>query len=156
MGPFFALAVEYDLPVLVHSGGLAGPSRKFQIAQGHTEIFQEVLMRHPGLRLYLENAGFPFLEETVALLYRYPGVYVDVSTITWIVPRPMFHRYLRGLIDAGLSKRIMFGSDQMEWPETIGLAIEAIESAEFLTADQRRDIFYNNAARFLRLERSGQ
>lgn len=48
----------------------------------------------------------------------------------------------------------MFGSDQMHWPETIGRAVDAIESAEFLTAEQKRDIFYNNAARFLRLDAS--
>jgi len=47
----------------------------------------------------------------------------------------------------------MFGSDQMWWPETIGMAIKAIESAEFLTAEQKRDIFYNNAVRFLRLKK---
>ena len=63
----------------------------------------------------------------------------------------MFLGYLRGLVDAGLTKRVMFGSDQMAWPETIGVAIKAIESADFLTPDQKRDIFYNNAARFLRL-----
>jgi predicted TIM-barrel fold metal-dependent hydrolase len=45
----------------------------------------------------------------------------------------------------------MFGSDQIIWPETMRVAIEAIESATFLTAEQKRDIFYNNAARFLRL-----
>ena len=45
----------------------------------------------------------------------------------------------------------MFGSDQMVWPEAIGLAIVGIESADFLTEAQKRDIFYNNAARFLRI-----
>ena len=54
-------------------------------------------------------------------------------------------------MEAGLGKRLMFGSDQMWWPETIDLAIDAIESAPFLTEEHRRDIFYNNAARFLRL-----
>ncbi len=83
-----------------------------------------------------------------------PNVNVDVSTITWLIPRPTFQRYLRGLIDAGLGKRVMFGSDEMEWPETIGLAIDGINSADFLTPEQKRDIFYNNAARFLRLENS--
>jgi hypothetical protein len=39
----------------------------------------------------------------------------------------------------------------MIWPETLGVAIEAIESATFLSAEQKRDILYNNAARFLRL-----
>jgi uncharacterized protein len=36
------------------------------------------------------------------------------------------------------------------WPDAIGGAIEGIESADFLTEEQKRNIFYNNAARFLR------
>jgi hypothetical protein len=45
----------------------------------------------------------------------------------------------------------MFGSDQMVWPEALEHAIRAIESAEFLSEQQKRDILYENAARFLRL-----
>jgi predicted TIM-barrel fold metal-dependent hydrolase len=46
----------------------------------------------------------------------------------------------------------MFGSDQMIWPDAIGLAINGIESAGFLSEAQKRDIFYDNAARFLRVD----
>jgi predicted TIM-barrel fold metal-dependent hydrolase len=152
--PIYSLAEELDVPLLIHCEGIAGPSPKFRISDGNPLLLEEVLKRHPKLRLYVENAGWPFLEEIIALMYRYPQVYVDLSTITWIIPRPTFHSYLKGLIDAGLSKRLMFGSDQMWWPETIGMAIEAIESAEFLTAEQKRDIFYNNAVRFLRLKKA--
>jgi predicted TIM-barrel fold metal-dependent hydrolase len=60
---------------------------------------------------------------------------------------------LSTLIDAGLGSRVMFGSDQMNWPDTIDDAVDAIQSAQMLTAEQKRDIFYNNAARFLRLQR---
>lgn len=66
-------------------------------------------------------------------------------------PRKGFHAYLRRLVEAGYGKRVMFGSDQMVWPEAIGMAVEAIEAADFLTREQKADIFYNNAARFLRL-----
>ena len=45
----------------------------------------------------------------------------------------------------------MFGSDQMVWPGVIERAVAVIEEAPFLTAQQKRDILYNNAARFLRL-----
>ena len=38
-----------------------------------------------------------------------------------------------------------------EW-ESIGMAIDGIESASFLTEEQKRDIFYHNAVRFLRLD----
>jgi predicted TIM-barrel fold metal-dependent hydrolase len=45
----------------------------------------------------------------------------------------------------------MWGSDQMIWPRTIEIAIATVENAPFLNAEQKRDVFYNNAARFLRL-----
>jgi predicted TIM-barrel fold metal-dependent hydrolase len=48
------------------------------------------------LRLYIENAGFPFLDETIALLYRYPNVYVDVSTITCSSPGRCFSTICEG------------------------------------------------------------
>jgi predicted TIM-barrel fold metal-dependent hydrolase len=88
----------------------------------------------------------------IAMMYQYPQLYGDLSTITWVIPRPAFHRYLEALVRAGLGKRLMFGSDQMRWPEKIGKAIEAIEEADYLTEGQKRDIFFNNASRFLRLE----
>jgi predicted TIM-barrel fold metal-dependent hydrolase len=47
----------------------------------------------------------------------------------------------------------MFGSDQMIWPGIIEPSIQTIEQAPFLTHAQKRDIFYNNAARFLRLSK---
>lgn len=154
--PYFALAEELDLPVLVHTLGIGAHLPTFRSAAGNPLLLEGVLVRHPKLRLFVEDAGYPFFGEIVALMYQYPQLYVDVSTITWLIPRDAFHDYLRGLIRAGLGKRIMFGSDQVQWPEVIGRAVEAIESADFLTAEQRRDIFYNNAARFLRLDVSAQ
>ena len=149
--PFYDLAEKYDVPVLVHCAGIGG-GENFPITKGHPILASNVIQKHPKLRLYIENAGFPFMEEIISLMYCYPNVYADLSTITWLIPQKAFHNYLQGLIDAGLGNRLMFGSDQMIWPETIPMAIEAIESADFLSEQQKRDIFYNNAARFLRLD----
>lgn len=41
----------------------------------------------------------------------------------------------------------------MVWPDVIGRAIEGVESAAFLNEEQKRDIFYNNAVKFFRLEK---
>lgn len=54
-------------------------------------------------------------------------------------------------MDGGYGERVMFGSDQMVWVGVIEPALKSIEQAPFLTRKQKRDIFYNNAARFLRL-----
>ena len=158
--PYWHLAEELDIPVGVHTGisfpGItqrAAPmgAPNFRVALGNPILFEGMLNRHPKLRIYLMHAGHPFLAETIGILSVYPEVYVDIAVIDWIQPREEFYTYLKALIRAGFEDRIMFGSDQMVWPDAMGLAIDAIESAEFLTEQQKRDIFYNNAARFLRL-----
>ena len=148
---FYKLAVEFDVPVLIHCAALAGQSALFNITDGNPLLLEPVLKKYPTLRIYVENAGYPFAQEIIALMNRYSNVYVDVSTITWLIPRSAFHYYLERLVIAGYGKRIMFGSDQMLWPETIAMGIEAIESASFLSNEEKRDILYYNAARFLRL-----
>ena len=150
--PYFELAEELDLPVLIHTLGIGPYMPHFRSAAGSPLLLEDVLVRHPELRLFVENAGYPYRNEMIAMMYQYPQLYADVSTITWVIPRTAFYDYLEAFIRAGLGKRLMFGSDQMVWPEKIGVAVEAIEQAPFLTEEQKRDIFYNNAARFLRLE----
>ena len=150
--PYFELAEEFDIPVLIHTLGIGPYMPHFRSAAGSPLLLEDVLVRHPGLRLFVENAGYPYRDEMIAIMYQYPQLYADVSTITWVIPRTAFYDYLQAFVRAGLGKRLMFGSDQMVWPEKIGAAVEAIEQAEFLSEGQRRDILYNNAARFLRLE----
>jgi predicted TIM-barrel fold metal-dependent hydrolase len=152
----WALAEELDIPVGIHTGpGVPGDIyfRKpaFKSSLVDPLELEEMLTRHPKLRVYVMHAGYPYLDNMIMLLYGHPQVYVDVGVLTWYHPRKEFHRYLRTLVEAGFGKRIMFGTDFVVWPDAIPIAIEAIESADFLTDSQKRDIFHDNAARFLRL-----
>jgi predicted TIM-barrel fold metal-dependent hydrolase len=154
--PYFALAEEFDIPVLIHTAGIGPYLPGFRSAAGNPLLLEDVLVRHPKLRLFVENAGFPYRGEMIAMMYQYPQLYGDVSTATWVIPRAAFYDYLEALVKAGLGKRLMYGSDQMRWPDKIGEGIEAIEQAPFLTEEQKRDILYNNAVRFLRLEQRSE
>ncbi|TVZ60196.1 hypothetical protein NA63_2746 [Flavobacteriaceae bacterium MAR_2010_105] len=149
---YFALAEAFDVPVLIHTEGIGPPLPTFRTAAGSPLLLEEVMVKHPKLRIFVENTGYPFLDDMIAMMYQYPQLYGDLSTITWIIPRSAFYDYLKRLIEAGLGKRLMFGSDQMRWPEMIGEAIEAIEEADFLTNEQKRDILYNNAVKFLNMD----
>ena len=149
--PYFALAEEYDLPTLIHTAGIGPYLPSFRSAAGNPLLLEDVLVRHPKLRLFVENSGYPYLNEMIAMMYQYPQLYSDVSTITWVIPQTAFYDYLKALIRAGLGKRVMFGSDQMRWPDMIEKGIKSIEEADFLTEEQKRDILYNNAARFLKI-----
>ena len=155
--PFLAVAEEEDIPVGIHMGP-APPGTayagwpKWRARLNDPLLLEEPLIQHPKLRVYVMHAGWPMLSEMIHLLHLYPQVYVDISSIDWAFPRSEFHYYLRRLVDAGFGDRVMFGSDQMIWPQADPLAIEAIEAAEFLTDDQKRDIMYFNAVRFLGIE----
>lgn len=154
--PFYSLAEELDIPFAIHVGlskpGIAYDEEpKYRAALSNPMLLEEVLIRHPKLRLYVMHAGWPMLDQMIALMWAHPQVYVDIAVLNWALPRKEFHSYLRRLVEAGFGERIMFGSDQMVWPEVIGKAIEGVSSATFLREAQKRDIFYNNAVRFFRL-----
>ena len=155
--PYFALAEELDIPVGIHLGeGPPAAARfpgyeEYRASMGSPFLLEDVLRKHPKLRIYVMHYGSPLVDETIAMMFTHPNLYVDVAGNDWGFPRAQFHDALKRMVDAGFEKRIMFGSDQMYWPDAIGEAIKAIETAPFLDASQKRDILYNNAARFLRL-----
>lgn len=156
--PYLALAEELDVPVNLHLGPgppgvrLFDPSLEGYRASLHSALtLEDVLRRHPRLRVYVAHAGWPMIDDMLAMLYTYPQLHVDLGVLPVANPRQEFYRYLERLVSAGFGRRILFGSDQMVWPQMIEVAIEVIEAAPFLTEEQKRDIFYENAARFLRL-----
>ncbi len=148
--PLWALAEELQVPVGFHIG--RGPpvfaAPRHPAAIGDPLLLEPVLARHPRLKLFLMHGGFPFADNTEALLGRYPNIYLDLGAIHWAEHRPAFHRYLRRMVDGGFARRILFGSDQMVWPDAIAQSVQAYREADYLTEAQRRDIFFNNAVRF--------
>ena len=155
MAPLWALAEELDVPVAVHLGpgepGQPYSGGGYRVALGDPLLLEPVLVRHPRLRVSVMHAGYPLADRMRALMFSYPHVSVDIGSIVYTEPRPAFYAFLRELVEGGYGDRIMFGSDQMIWPGVIEAAVRAIEEAPFLTEAQKRDIFFNNAARFLRL-----
>ena len=158
--PYFALAEELDIPVGIHFG--EGPPAAARFPGYHeyraslTSPFhlEKVLHKHPKLRIYVMHYGSPLVDEMIAMMFTHPNLYVDIAGNNWLSPPAQFHDHLKRMIDAGFEKRIMFGSDQMIWPGVIEKAVAAIDTAPYLTKQQKRDILYNNAARFLRLTKS--
>lgn len=155
--PYFALAEELDIPVALHLGEGPPAAARFpgyedyRASMGSPFLLEDVLRKHPKLRIYVMHYGSPLVDEMIAMMFTHPNLYVDVAGNNWGLPRAQFHDALKRMVDAGFEKRILFGSDQMYWPDAIGVAIKSIETAPFLSSEQKRDILYNNAARFLRL-----
>lgn len=157
MAEFWALAAKHDVPAFVHTGRGPEPGRgprrhvgccpNFDPDFGDPTLLRPVLARHPDLRVVLQHVGFDYMDETVALLRDFPNVHVDMSVLNTLGPRELHDASLRRLVDEGLVDRIMLGSDDVDY----ATILERIEGATFLTPAQRRAIYYDNAARFLRL-----
>jgi uncharacterized protein len=156
--PYVALLEELDIPLGIHVG--PGPPgthllhpmlREHRVSTQSPLLLEGILRKHPRLRVYAMHAGWPMIDEMITMLFNYPSLYVDIGILAFAHPRAESHRYLERLVRAGFGRRILFGSDQMVWPEAIERALSMVEEAPFLSPAQKRDILYNNAARFLRL-----
>jgi predicted TIM-barrel fold metal-dependent hydrolase len=154
---YFALAEELDVPVGIHMGtGGGGRANialpKFRGSMGDPLLLEDVLARHPGLRIWIMHAGYPMIDNLLTLLQANSHVYVDVAGLIWSYPLIEVNRYIERIVNAGFEDRVMFGTDQMYWPKLMAASIGVIQNADYLTPQQKRDILYNNAARFLRLD----
>lgn len=155
---YFALAERLDIPVAIHMGtggsgraNVAMPS--FRGSMGDPLLLEDLLARHPGLRVQVMHAGYPMIDNMLTLLQANSHVYVDVAGLIWSYPLVEVNRYIERLVYAGFQDRVMFGTDQLLWPGLMAYSIGIIQNADYLTSRQKRDILYNNAARFLRLDR---
>ncbi len=156
--PYLELCEKYDIPVAIHTGGGAPNVHArccpdFRLSKGDPFTVEDILVEYPNLRVYLMHAGEVYYEKALRMMAQYSHVYVDLGVLLWI--HPMTQSYATEFLEKaklfGLLDRVMFGSDQMVWPHGIELSIQYLNEMEFLSSQDKRDILYNNAARFLRL-----
>ncbi|MGD8923063.1 MAG: amidohydrolase family protein [Candidatus Zixiibacteriota bacterium] len=155
--PYLAVCEKYGVPVAYHTGG--GPPMipydpccpNFRISLGDPLLIEDVLVKHPNLKLYLMHGGEVFFEHAVRMMSLYRQLYVDIAVLLWADPivEDYAVRLLKLARKAGVLDRVMFGSDQMVWPEAINSSIDYLNSMDFLTQDEKEMILYRNAKRFL-------
>ena len=105
--PYFAMAEELDIPVGIHMGegpvnGARFPGYEaYRVRFTSPLLLEDVLIRHPKLRIYAMHYGSPMVEQTIAMLFTYPNLYVDVACNDWLMPRAQFYAQLKQMVDAG-------------------------------------------------------
>ena len=158
--PYLKICEQYDIPVAVHTGG-GDPggtyswAPKARLSLGDPYLIEDVLVNYPKLRIYLmHNGGEEWHEHALQLMAYYPQLYTDIAVMLWVEPNTQrtVTEFLRNAKHAGYLKKVMFGSDQMMWPYAIEKSINFLNGLDFLNEEEKEDIFYNNAARFLKLD----
>lgn len=155
---YLEICQEYGIPVAYHTGG--GPPRityrgapNARLVLANPLLIEDVLVKYPKLKIYLMHAGEFYYEEASRLMLAYPRVYADLGVVLWAHPVTKHYgrQFLLRAKEFGMLDRVMFGSDQMVWPHAIKASLDQLDSLDFLSEQNKRDILYNNAARFLEL-----
>jgi uncharacterized protein len=83
---------ESDAPVGIHVG--TGPSgapylgfERYRARLHSALVLEDVLIRHPELRVFIGHAGWPMLDDLLAVLWTHPQVHVDVGVISLALPQ---------------------------------------------------------------------
>ncbi|MFC1794867.1 amidohydrolase family protein [Planctomycetota bacterium] len=156
--PYLKVCERYDIPVVVHTGaGFPGEKNtwreKTRQRLGDPYLIEDILVEYPKLRISMAHSGQEYHEHALILMDLYPQVYSDLAALLNFGPQMqrLCREFLIKAKNDGILDRVMFGSDMFMLPQHLEIALDHLDSLEFLTEKDKRDILYNNAARFLKL-----
>lgn len=148
--PLYAKCVELDIPVRIYSNMNYANDRPYDL--GHPRHLDQIAMDFPELRIIAGLSGWPWVNETVALLRRHPNLYADTAS-----HRP---RYF-GVPGSGWEQFLQFGNTLLQNKIMVGLSWEAFGTTmevlveEYAALPLKSNVLdkwlYGNAKHFFRL-----
>jgi predicted TIM-barrel fold metal-dependent hydrolase len=126
-------------------------SLRERIGKAVAEVMEDVTVAFPDLTIVLDHMSYPYTEQATYMLYAHTNVHVDVGVVAWDLGRAGFHRLLRQVVETVGCGKILFGSDMGRRPDTIAVAVEAIQQASFLSEYDKGKILGGNARKLLEL-----
>ncbi|HNQ21538.1 MAG TPA: amidohydrolase family protein [Phycisphaerae bacterium] len=102
----YAEAAERKVPLFFHSGLAVLPQTKLEYAR--PMLLDEVARELPDLRIMVAHLGYPWVQETIALLAKHPHVFAELS---WLLDNPWeTYQALLSACQYGVIDKICFGS----------------------------------------------
>lgn len=153
--PLYKVCEEQDVPVFFHTG-LNGPdfyhdTPLFRVGLGNPLFIEDILAAFPKLKVVMAHMSFPFTEQAAYMLHTHSNVYMDIGVVNWYLGRTGFQRLLKQVIDLVGAGKILFGTDQMSFPQMMPVGLSAITEAPYLNDEDKQRILWENARQLLRL-----
>lgn len=119
------LAIEYQLPVKIHTGMLAGHGDYFvQPDRVRAAHLAPLIAQYPQAHFVLMHIAYPYSDELIALAKHHTNTSLDMCWAWSINPRHAAEFARRALHALPLNKVFAFGGD-CDWPtETVGFAAQ--------------------------------
>jgi predicted TIM-barrel fold metal-dependent hydrolase len=114
--PLYAKAVELNVPVVLHTSSHFDPT--VTMDTGNPKYLDDVCVDFPELKVIASHAGWPWILEMIAVAWRHPNVYLEISGIK----ARYLHRDLVSYFDTPILRgRVLFATDYplLDWDEAI-------------------------------------
>ncbi|MBN1985441.1 MAG: amidohydrolase family protein [Prolixibacteraceae bacterium] len=114
---FLRKAAEYELPMQIHTGYLAGNGNRLE--NGHPIHLNSLFLQHPETRFDLFHGGFPWTGEFTALGKMFPNVYLN---LVWLpqISKERAKVTFNEMLDTMPYNKILWGGDCHFIEEAVG------------------------------------
>jgi predicted TIM-barrel fold metal-dependent hydrolase len=112
----YDLALEYDVPVMIHTGDTYTQKGKLRFA--HPLHVDDVAVDNPGLKLVICHIGNPWIRDCMEVIYKNRNVYADISGLVLGDFKSHFKKFMlqqvkEMILYAGEPRYLLYGTD---WP----------------------------------------
>jgi len=148
----YDLAVEFDVPVMFHTGDTYSPKGKLRYA--HPLNIDDVAVDHPEMKIVICHVGNPWIRDCMEVVYKNKNVYADISGLVLGDFNSHFEEFMSKqlkemIVYAGEPRYLLYGTD---WPiSNMDSYIDFMNKLPLSDRDRER-IFWENATHLFKLE----
>jgi uncharacterized protein len=148
----YDLAMEFDVPVMIHSGDTYAPTGKVRFS--HPLNIDDVAVDTPGLKIVICHIGNPWIRDCMEVVYKNKNVYADISGLVLGDFSDRFEEYMLGqvremILYAGEPRYLLYGTD---WPIcTMESYLKFVRSLN-LKPEAFEAVMWKNAAELFRID----
>lgn len=150
--PLYDLCRSRGLPVVFHAGLCL--ERNALAKYARPVEFEEVAAAYPGVNFCLAHMGWPWVQETAALLLKYPNLYANTALMNFDGPYQIFHKVFREdmgelWLEHNIADQVMFGSGSPRIrPVRAKRGLDSIG----MDRETSEKVYWRNAVKFFGLE----
>lgn len=148
----YDMAVEYDVPVMFHSGDTYAPTGR--VKYSHPLQIDDLAVDFPTMKIVICHVGNPWIKDCMEVVYKNDNVYADFSGLVLGDFTDKFEKFMKKELEemityAGNPRYLLYGTD---WPiSNMGSYLNFIKQLD-LPDDRKEMILWKNAAELFKID----
>ena len=148
----YDMAVEYDVPVMFHSGDTYSPTGRIKFS--HPIHIDDVAVDNPEMKIVICHLGNPWIKDCMEVVYKNKNVFTDLSGLVLGDFSEKFERFMKREIEdmiiyAGNPQYSLYGTD---WPiSTMKSYLSFMKQLDFPRTKRKEIILWKNAANLFKI-----